>query len=454
METVLIKTLQVLLSLSLLIILHEGGHFLFAKLFKVRVEKFYLFFDAWNFSLFKWPRKKKNENQTQYGIGWLPLGGYVKISGMIDESMDTEQMKKPAQPWEFRSKPAWQRLLIMLGGIIVNFIVAFFIYSMVLFTWGESYIQPKDITYGFKFNASAKADGFRDGDIIIRIDNKDIEAWSTSELRAISNSKTVTVLRDGKEVELAMPEKMNLLEMLQQEPMYAEMLLPMNIDSIIPNTPADKIGLKRTDKITAVNGEEIQDFNDFKLQLLYIQDALNEQSTPADSLKARTIALTINHSDTLTAVLTPEFTLGFSVKFPDYAITKKKYGFFESIPAGIQFGCETLAGYVSDLKYVFTKQGARSVGGFIAIGNIFPDVWDWHRFWMLTAFLSIMLGFMNVLPIPALDGGHALFTLYEIVTGRKPSDKFLERAQYVGMIILFALLILANGNDIMRLFGI
>ncbi len=454
METVIIKTLQVLLSLSLLIVLHEGGHFLFAKLFKVRVEKFYLFFDAWNFSLFKWPHKKKNENQTQYGIGWLPLGGYVKISGMIDESMDTEQMKQPAQPWEFRSKPAWQRLLIMLGGVIVNFIVAFFIYSMVLFVWGESYILSKDMTYGLKFNESAKADGFRDGDIIIRIDDEEVGSWNTSELRNISNSQTVTVLRSGKEVVLNMPGEMNLIEMLQQEPMYAEPLLPMSIDSIIPNSPAEKIGLKTTDRITAVNGKQINDFNDFKFQLLCLQDVLNEESTSSDSLKARTLSLVVNQSDTLTAVLTPEFTLGFTVKFPDYKITEKKYGLFESIPAGIKFGCETLVGYVSDLKYVFTKQGARNVGGFISIGNIFPDVWDWHRFWMLTAFLSIMLGFMNVLPIPALDGGHAFFTLYEIITGRKPSDKFLERAQYVGMFILLGLLILANGNDIMRLFGI
>lgn len=454
METALIKTLQVLLSLSILIILHEGGHFLFAKLFKVRVEKFYLFFDAWNFSLFKWPRKKKNEEQTEYGIGWLPLGGYVKISGMIDESMDKEQMKQPAKPWEFRSKPAWQRLLIMLGGVIVNFILAFFIYSMVLFTWGRSYVKPTDMTYGLKFNETAKNDGFRDGDIIVSTDGNNIESWSSTVLRNIANAKKATVLRSGSEVSIELPGDMNLIEMLKQEPTYAAPLIPMCIDSILPDSPAMQAGINKGDAITSINGNQIKDFNDFSFQLLVLQDVLTEESTHEDSLRQRTVTLCVNGTKNISTILTSDFKFGIINKMPEYKTTIKEYSFFEAIPAGIVYGCETLKGYVGDLKYVFTKEGSREVGGFIAIGNIFPEVWDWHSFWMLTAMLSIILGFMNVLPIPALDGGHALFTLYEIITGRKPSDKFLEYAQYAGMFILLGLLLWANGNDILRLFGI
>lgn len=453
METVVIKIVQLLLSLSLLIILHEGGHFLFSKLFKVRVEKFYLFFDAWNFSLFKYPRKKKSEDQTEYGIGWLPLGGYVKISGMIDESMDKEQMAKEPQPWEFRTKPAWQRLLIMLGGVIVNFIVAFIIYSMVLFVWGEQYIKPTDMTYGLKFNAEAKAHGFQDGDQIFMIDNDTVEAWSVALVREISNAKTVTVKRGAENVTLNMPENMNMLTMLE-EPRYVSELIPMCVDTVIPGTPAETIGLKKGDAITSINGTAIADHNELLWQMASLRQTVDENSIANDSLNARTVSLVINGTDTVTAVLSPDFTLGFVSAIPDYKVSKKEYGFFESIPAGIAYGCETLAGYVNDLKYVFTKEGSKQVGGFVAIGNIFPSVWDWRSFWTLTALLSIILGFMNVLPIPALDGGHAVFAIYEIVTGRKPSEKFLERAQLVGMIILFGLLIFANMNDILRLIGV
>ena len=469
---VLIKTIQVLAALSLLIILHEGGHFLFAKLFKTRVEKFYLFFD-YKFHLFstydKWFRKllkkkpvPKNENGdhqyvgTEYGLGWIPLGGYVKISGMIDESMDKEQMKQPPQPWEFRTKPAWQRLLIMLGGVIMNFIVAFFIYAMVLFTWGEQYIKTTDITYGMKFNEEAKNDGFRDGDIILGADDERFEMWEVSNLRAISNAHTVVVLRNGQEETITLKEKKNLLEMLD-EPRYVSELLPMLVDSVIPGTPAAEAQLQPGDVITAINGNPIADFNELQFALVELESQLTDLSTHADSLRCRTVEVAIQCGDSTrssSVVLTPDFKFGFINHTPDYTITTRTYGFFESFPAGIAYGIDILGGYVNDLKYVFTKKGARSVGGFIAIGNIFPATWSWYKFWMLTALLSIMLGFMNVLPIPALDGGHALFAIYEIVTGRKPSDKFLERAQYVGMFLLLGLLLFANLNDILRLFGI
>lgn len=475
METVLIKALQLVLAFSILIILHEGGHFFFAKIFKVRVEKFYLFFD-WKFNLFStyapWfrkligkkpvPKRKDKDGKelseyeyegTEYGIGWIPLGGYVKISGMIDESMDKEQMKQPPQPWEFRTKPAWQRLFIMLGGVIVNFILAFIIYSGVLFVWGESYTRPQDMTYGLKFNEQAKADGFKDGDIIIRLDEEEVDRWSPAVLQDMANAKTAIVLRNGKEVSIALPEGLNLMDMIEA-PRYADTRLPLCVDSVMEDMPAGKIGLKKGDVINAINGIKIADYNDLINQIATLQEGLSEESTSADSLRKRTVALVINNTDTVNAVLTSEFKLGFTNKIPDYKITTKEYGLLESIPAGIKYGCETLVSYVDQMKYVFTKKGARNVGGFIGIAKIFPDEWDWQRFWLLTAFLSVALGFMNVLPIPALDGGHALFTIYEIITGKKPGEKFLERAQYVGMFLILALLIFANLNDILRLFGL
>ncbi len=476
METILIKTLQLLISLSLLIALHEGGHFLFAKLFKTRVEKFYLFFD-YKFALFStysnWfrrligkkpvPHRKDKDGKetseyeyqgTEYGIGWIPLGGYVKISGMIDESMDKEQMALQPKPWEFRTKPAWQRLLIMLGGIIMNFLTAFFIYAMVLFCWGEQYVKSEDMVYGMKFSDAAKADGFQDGDIILQIDGEKVVSWRDAYLQNISNAKEVTVLREGKEQIVELPGNLNLIDMMQQEPRYASTLLPMQVDSVLRGSPADKIGLKKGDRITALNGEPIADFNDLLLQLAILQDVLTEESTAADSLKQRTVTMIINNADTVETILTEQFTIGFvnAIPYQD-KITTREYGLLESFPAGILLGYNTIVSYVDQLKYLFTAKGARSVSGFIGIGNIFPAVWDWYRFWMLTAFLSIALGVMNLLPIPALDGGHAVFAIYEMVTRRKPSEKFLERVQYVGMVLLIGLMILAQANDILRAFG-
>lgn len=491
METILIKGLQLLVSLALLIILHEGGHFLAAKIFKVRVEKFYLFFD-WKFSLFstysnwwrklrgKQPAKKKENGEyeyegTEYGVGWIPLGGYVKISGMVDESSFNEddsqksfwsqlpQLMKniiirnedvKGEKWEFRTHPAWQRLIIMLGGIIMNFITAFLIYAMVLFTWGESFVKSEDMEYGMKFSEQAKADGFRDGDIIIKVDGEKVESWKTSVLQDLSNAKTATVLRSGEEVVITLPEEMSLLDMIEQ-PAYAAMRAPLSIDSILPGTPAEDAGLKKTDRICAVNGIVISDFNDFQNALFNLQNNLPENANFGDSLKARQITLLLNDSIKKEVTLTADFTLGFANKMPyQDKISKKTYGFFESFPAGVKYGIETLKSYVDQMKYIFTPQGARQVGGFISIGNIFPNVWDWQKFWLLTAFLSIALGFANVLPIPALDGGHALFATFELITRKRLSDNFLLVVQYFGMYILFGLMILAQLNDILRIFGL
>lgn len=444
METFLIRALQLIMSLSLLVIIHEGGHFLFSRLFKVRVEKFYIFFDPW-FSLFKF--KPKNSD-TEYGVGWVPLGGYVKISGMIDESMDTEQMKQPAQPWEFRSKPAWQRLLIMVGGVMMNFLLAIFIYSMILFHWGDSYVSLQDMTYGMKFNERAQQIGFRDGDILLRADDKSLERFGMDMLRDIAEARTVTVLRDGKEAEVYMPE-ISLLDMAKEDPMFVTALIPNVVDSVIPGKGLAKAGIQRGDSLIALNGERVNSWN-------AITEKLGDLRADAEITGAKDASLQMVYSrggvrDTVMVRTDSLFMVGAT--FPalaDYKVTTREFGFFESFPAGVQLGVNTLKGYVNDMKYVFTKEGAKSVGGFGTIGSIFPKVWDWHRFWEMTAFLSIILAFMNILPIPALDGGHVLFLLYEIVARRKPSDKFMEYAQMVGMFLLFALLIWANFNDIMR----
>jgi regulator of sigma E protease len=366
------------------------------------------------------------------------------------------------EPWEFRTHPAWQRLIIMLGGIIMNFITAFVIYAMVLFTWGESFVKSEDMSYGMKFSEQAKADGFQDGDIIIKTDDEVIESWSTSVLQEMSNAKTVTVLRENpeakdgarQEVVINMPEELSLLDMIEP-PLYASMRAPLQIDSILPGTPAEDMGLKKTDKICSVNGIAVEDFNDFQNSLIALQKALPENANFGDSLKARQITLVLNDSVTKQVTLTPEFTLGFANAMPyQDKITTKTYGFFESFPAGFRYGMQTLASYVDQMKYVFTKKGARQVGGFISIGKIFPDAWNWQKFWLLTAFLSIVLGFMNVLPIPALDGGHALFATFELLTGKRLNDNFLLVVQYFGMYLLLAIMVLAQMNDILRLFNI
>lgn len=443
METFLIRALQLVLSLSLLVIIHEGGHFFFARLFKIRVEKFYIFFDPW-FSLFKF--KPKN-SETEYGIGWLPLGGYCKISGMIDESMDTEQMKQPPQPWEFRSKPAWQRLLVMIGGVLMNFLLALFIYSMILFTWGDQYIALKDMSYGMKFNETAREIGFRDGDILVSADGKELTRYNVDMLRSLAEAREVVVLRDGKKEQILMPE-ISLLEIAKEDPPFVDMLIPNVVDSVLADGGFAKAGLQKGDSLIAFNGTPLHSWNEFTEQLgeLRLRSEVEQKSSASFSLVYSRAGV----RDTVNVTTDDQFkVLAYSMN-PGYQPTRLTYGFFESFPAGVALGINTLKGYVNDMKYVFTKEGAKSVGGFGTIGSIFPKVWDWQRFWSLTAFLSIILAFMNILPIPALDGGHVLFLLYELVARRKPSDKFLEYAQMVGMFLLFGLLIWANFNDILR----
>ena len=451
MEIFLIRLLQFMLAISILVLLHEGGHFFFAKLFGVRVEKFYLFFDPW-FHLFEFKPKKSD---TTYGVGWLPLGGYCKIAGMIDESFDTEQMKKPAQPWEFRSKPAWQRLLIMVGGVLVNFLLALFIYSMVLYTWGDSYYRLDKMTMGMKFNDAAKKIGFKDGDILLRTNENTLKEFDVDMYRDIANAQTVTVLRQGKEIKLTMPEDMSLLTMLKEQPVFVKPFIPADIDSIMPDSPAAKAGMLKGDKLLAINGKSIDSWNEFDDQIAVMNDMISVAKTHKDSMKVRTTTVVFCHKaspekrDTVKMVLNPDLTLGVGRTFLGtyYQPEKIEYGFFESFPAGIKYGIDVLRGYVDDLKYVFTADGAKS------LGSLFPPTWDWMMFWRMTAFLSIILAFMNILPIPALDGGHVLFLLYEIITRRKPSENFMIKAEYVGFGILIILMVVANLNDILRWLG-
>lgn len=442
METFLIRALQLIMSLSLLVIIHEGGHFLFARLFKTRVEKFCLFFDPW-FTLFKF--KPKN-SETEYGIGWLPLGGYVKISGMIDESMDTEQMKQPEQPWEFRAKPAWQRLLIMIGGVLFNFLLALFIYSMILFAWGDEYIPVQRVPLGMDFNETAKSVGFRDGDILISADGVPLERMGGDLLTAVVDARQVTVLRDRKEASVYIPDNM-MDRLLADSARFADFRFPFVIDSIPPHTPAALAGLQPGDSITQLDGRNIS-YSDFE----------EEKQLRRKSQGNHALLLTYVRNgvtDTLTVNSDSLYNIGAYAQAQTsklLPIVRKEYSFFSSFPAGIALGVNTLKGYVSQMKYLFSKEGAKQLGGFGAIGSIFPATWDWHQFWYMTAFLSIILAFMNILPIPALDGGHVLFLIYEIVARRKPSDKFMERAQMVGMILLFGLLLWANLNDVLRFF--
>lgn len=456
MEIFLIKLLQFILAISLLVLLHEGGHFFFSKLFGVRVEKFFLFFDPW-FHIFQWKPKK---SETTYGIGWLPLGGYCKIAGMIDESFDTEQMKKPAQPWEFRAKPAWQRLLIMIGGVLVNFLLALFIYSMVLFCWGDSYISTKDMSMGMKFNSEAKALGFKDGDILVGTDKKTFDKFDIDVYRAMADADRIDVRRDGRVIGISLPQHLNLLDMLKTQPAFARPFIPADIDSVAPNTPAAKAGMKKGDKLLAINSAKVDSWNTFNYEISRLSDMMTAAETHADSLRIRSVTVVLKKAgsetvDTLSMVLTPDLKMGINQTsmFTYYKETHREYGFFESLPAGIGYGWNVLRGYVGDMRYLFSADGAKSLGGFGAIGSLFPAQWDWQMFWLMTAFLSIILAFMNILPIPALDGGHVLFLIYEMITGRVPSEKFMVWAEYIGIGILFLLMIVANLNDVLRWLG-
>lgn len=436
---ILIKVLQFFMSLSLLVAIHEFGHFIMARVFKIRVEKFYIFFDPW-FSLFKWKR-----GDTEYGVGWLPLGGYVKIAGMIDESMDLEQMKDPVQPYEFRAKPAWQRFLVMIAGVVMNILMAMMIYTGIRYTYGESYMANEDVKWGYTFNESAERMGFRDGDKFVSVDGEMVDDINEvrSKLLLTKEDRHMVVERNGEQVAFTIPFE-QLLEMRRNreyEDLYT-LRLPFFIDSLA-SASAIESGLQVGDQVVALNGEEAVGAQE-------ITELLQQH-------KSDTVTLTVlraGAANELTVPINEEGKIGVMFKADVFQPRTRTFTFFEAIPAGASLAFDTMADYWQQLKLIFQPKTKmyEELGGFIAIGNIFPSEWDWLRFWTMTAFLSVILAVMNILPIPGLDGGHALFTLWEMVTGRKPSDKFLEIMQYVGFAILFALLIYANGNDIYRLF--
>ena len=436
MSIFLIKGLQLLLSLSILIVLHELGHFIPAKIFKTRVEKFYLFFDV-KFSLFK-----KKIGETVYGIGWLPLGGYVKISGMIDESMDTEHLIKEPQPWEFRSKPSWQRLIIMLGGVTVNLILGFLIYMMILFVWGKNTLDQKDLPYGLYYSELAKSIGFESGDEILSVDGKNLDnILDVNKYLFLRDVSVISVKKtNGTRIDLKIPKNIGTKMMNSGDLRPVSINLPSIIDSIIPNSVAEKISLKKGDKIIGTTAKKFQGLFDFRE---FISDnALNNFNLIYEREK---------RLDTVNVNLNTDGKLGiYNLTDFDIKFKTEKLGIFESISQGFYMGYWTLYDYIVQFKYVFSKKGASQLGGFGAIGSLFPATWDWEGFWSSTALISIILAFMNLLPIPALDGGHVMFLIYEIISGRKPNDKFMEYAQIFGFFLLMSLVLYANGNDIYR----
>lgn len=435
-----IKVLQFFMSLSLLVGIHEFGHFIMARVFKIRVEKFYIFFDPW-FSLFKWKR-----GETEYGVGWLPLGGYVKIAGMIDESMDLEQMKAPVQPWEFRAKPAWQRFLVMIAGVVMNVLMALIIYTGIRYTHGESYLANDDIKWGYEFNEAGKKLGFADGDKIVAIDGEKIVdvAEIRSKLLLTEEGRTVEIIRDGQSQNLEISFEA-LLDMRRNrgfEDLYVPRI-PFIVDSI-SFASAAAAGLQVGDEVVVFNGQQ-------NLGATQISSLLKEE------YKNDTVNLVVTRAGERVELSVPvneEGCIGVVMKGDVFQPRTKTYNLLQAIPAGVKLVGETIADYWEQLKLIFQPKTKmyEELGGFISIGQIFPSQWDWLRFWSMTAFLSIMLAVLNILPIPGLDGGHALFTLWEMITGRKASDKFLEVMQYIGFIILLALVIYANGNDVYKLF--
>ena len=486
METFWIKAAQLVLALAILIIIHEFGHFLFARIFGIRVEKFYIFFDPWK-ELFKWKpgkyigglgkqkdiskepvcvecenkkcsteghgKKSKFWSDTEYGIGWIPLGGYCKISGMIDESMDTEQMKQPPKPYEFRSKPAWQRLLVMIAGVLFNFLLAILIYAGIVYATGEKYVALTDAQMGLEFSQAAKEAGFRDGDIPIEADGAPLDRLPSEDRLKMMQAKEVSVLRDGKVVDITIPD--NFIFALDKEMKsdsaqinFFTYRIPTRITQVMPGEGAAKAGINEGDEIIAINGTPTRSLSEFLAALPGHEN---------DTVRVTVVRPHEITSDTLNlpVILSENSKMGVGLEIDPSAffnVKEKKYNIFTSIPRGIEMGVDRLTSYAKSMKLVFTKEGAKSVGGFGAIGSIFPESWDWIAFWNIAAFLSVALAFMNILPIPALDGGHVLFLLYEVIFRRKPSEKFMEHAQMIGMGLLLALLIYANGMDIVRFF--
>ena len=437
---ILIKVLQFFMSLTLLVAVHEFGHFIMARIFKIRVEKFYIFFDA-GFSLWK-----KKWGDTEYGLGWLPLGGYCKIAGMVDESMDKEQLASAPQPWEYRAKPAWQRFLVLIAGVTMNVILAFFIYCGISFSYGSQYISNEDMIYGYEFSQSAEQLGFRDGDRIVTIGGEKVENINSilGKILLAKENCEVEVIREGAEHKFVLDnEILNIMRKentFEKERLYSP-LIPFVVDSIA-NTAVAEAGLQRGDRIIGIGEESLPYFNHYADRLAKLA------GTTADIKVLRgvdtlSLALPVNAEGKL-GVVTENF----------FKVRTEEYNFFEAIPAGARLTAKTIKNYWDQLVLIVKPDTGlyKHVGGFIAIGNIFPSEWDWHQFWSMTAFLSIILAVMNIIPIPGLDGGHMIFTFWEMLTGRKVSEKVLEIAQYIGMILILALVLFANGNDIYKLF--
>lgn len=510
MEEFLIRAAQFILAITILVFLHEGGHFTFAKMFGTRVSRFYVFAN-WKFHLWSsydnwWRRlrgkepiterddesvnfvqeiknfyykltgkkdlivtknvgnkKYKDEVGTEYGIGWLPLGGYCQIDGMIDETQTAEKLAAPAKPWEFRSKKAYQRLLIMAGGVMVNFVLALILYSAIFYTWGDKYYALEDMKMGMKFNDEAKSYGFQDGDILLRSERGEFKDFSGNTMRELSKSHDVVVLRNGRECLVPLNGDLNLLSMLKAEPVFCVPFIPARIDSIIPNTPAAKAGMRKGDTIVKLGSKNIDTWTTFSVEVSRMADALTDAKTQRDStaVLANNVVWkkTDGTMDTAMVVFNcveKDVMLGVVMsRVADfYQPRHDEYTFLESIQKGPAYAMEVLGGYVSDLKYVASKEGAKSLGGFGAMGSMFPTNWDWMVFWKMTAFLSIVLAFMNIIPIPGLDGGHILFLLVEVITRKQPSLKFMQISQNIGMGFLLILMVVANLNDILRWLGV
>lgn len=440
METILIKAAQLILSLSILVVLHEFGHFMFARLFKARVEKFYLFFDPW-FSLFK-----VNKGETEYGVGWLPLGGYVKISGMIDESMDKEAMKQPPKPYEFRAKPAWQRLLIMVGGVLMNFLFAIVIYIGVLYAWGEQFLPTENVRYGIVAEGVAEEIGLQTGDRILTVDNEPVtDFFNIIPTVVLENAGSLQVERNGRIIDVEISDEDHAKLLRSKSVVAPRIPFRMQVDGFTPDSPGQKAGLQTGDKIVKLNGKTFE-FND-------------EWTKELQAFRGEQVTLTVDRNGNLVdldMVLGEDGMIGIRLNqefMEQLELETIRYGFFESIPAGISRGVQITKDYLKQLKLLFRPEtkAYESLGGFATIGSIFPSTWNWYSFWNMTAFISIILAIMNLLPIPALDGGHVMFLVFEMVSGRKPGEKFLEYAQIAGMILLLALVLYANANDIIKM---